>query len=230
MPKTQTKETRKKVPKKPSTQKYIDIAEIKDDVIVLKDGTLRSVLLVSSINFALKSDDEQNAIISAYVGFLNALQFPLQIVIQSRKLDIQPYLDHLKEIEKEQTNDLLRMQIADYRGYVAELVEIGDIMNKRFYIVIPYHPLSDRKKSFFARFKEIFRSAAMVTLSKKVFIRRKRELTQRVSHAVSALNSMGINGLVLDTQSLIELFYNSYNPEISDRQKLVELPKINVEP
>lgn len=220
---------KKKKPNKPSTQKHLEIAEIRDDVVILKDGTLRSVLLISSINFALKSDEEQNAIIAAYVNFLNSLQFPLQIVIQSRKLDISSYLDQLERLEKEQTNELLRIQTADYRGYVSELVELGDIMTKRFYVVVPYNPIEDRQKSWFKRFLELFRSAAVVTLSKKNFNRRKRELMQRVQHIIASLNSISLNVVALDTQSLIELYYNTYNPEVSAREKLVELNKIRVE-
>src|SRR3989344_5732169 len=142
-----------------STQQYLDIAEIKEDTVVLNDGTLRAVLLVSSINFSLKSEDEQNAIISSYISFLNFLEFPLQIVIQSRKLDIDSYLLRLKKIEKEQTNELLRMQTTEYRQYISELVEIGDIMTKRFYVVVPYDPLSDRQKSWIKRFFGLFTAA-----------------------------------------------------------------------
>src|SRR6185295_14391513 len=97
-----------------STQRFLEIAEVKEDVVVMKDGTLRVVLLVSSINFALKSEDEQTAIIQGYMSFLNSLDFPLQVVIQSRRLNIQGYLDKLVELEKTQTNDLLRMQTAEY--------------------------------------------------------------------------------------------------------------------
>jgi len=126
--------------KKPtiSTQSFLDIYEIKDNTVVMKDGTLRSVLLVSSINFSLKSEEEQNAIIQAYVQFLNSLSHPMQIVIQSRKLDIDRYLDHLKDLEKQQVNELLKTQMADYRNYINELLEMAEIMTKRFYITVPY--------------------------------------------------------------------------------------------
>src|SRR3990167_1154544 len=122
--KSKTTKPQKGKGKKASTQKYLDISEIKEDTVVMKDGTLRSVLLISSINFALKSESEQNAIIAAYVNFLNTLDFPLQIVIQSRKLNIDGYLEKLKKSEKEQTNELLRMQIHDYREYVEQLMEL----------------------------------------------------------------------------------------------------------
>ncbi len=135
----------------PATQRYLDIAEVKEDVVLMRDGSLRAVLLVASRNFALKSEDEQNAIIAQYVSFLNALEYPLQIVIQSRRLNIDGYLDRLKEAEKNQHNELLRMQIADYRAFISELVELGQIMQKFFFVVVPFNPASDKQKGFFDR-------------------------------------------------------------------------------
>ena len=140
-----------------STQEYLDIAEIKDDTVIMKDGTLRAVLLVSSINFALKSEDEQNAVIDGYVRFLNNLNFTLQIVIQSRELDINNYLDYLKVKEKEQTNKLLKSQTGEYIEYIKELTSLGKIMNKRFYVVVPYDPGTDKHKNFFNSFKDAIR-------------------------------------------------------------------------
>ena len=114
------------------SQRFLDISEIREDVAVMKDGTLRAVLLVSSINFALKSMDEQNAIVQAYMQFLNAIDFPIQIVIQSRRMNIDTYLRRLSESERTQTNELLRRQIGDYRDYVRQLVELAEIMQKKF--------------------------------------------------------------------------------------------------
>ncbi|MFA6215360.1 MAG: hypothetical protein WC768_02230 [Patescibacteria group bacterium] len=212
-----------------STQHYLDIAEIKEDCVILKDGTLRAVLLVSSINFSLKSEEEQNAIISAYIGFLNFLEFPLQIVIQSRKLDIDGYLDRLKKIEKEQTNELLRLQTVEYRQYVSELVEMGDIMTKRFYVVVPYDPLSDKQRSWFSRFLGLFSAASEVKLNQDAFVKRRHALFQRVDHIITGLASMSLKTVVLDTQSLIELYYNTYNPDVYSKEKLVEVNKLQVE-
>lgn len=214
---------------KVTTQKYLDIAEIKEDVVVMKDGTLRAVLLVSSINFSLKSEDEQNAIISSYISFLNFLEFPLQIVIQSRKLDIDGYLDRLKKIEKEQTNELLRMQTTEYRQYVSELVEIGDIMTKRFYIVVPYNPISDKQRSWFNRFLGLFSAAKTVKLNQKSFNKRRYALLQRVSHITTGLASMSLKSVLLDTQGLVELYYNTYNPDVFNTEKLVDINKLQVE-
>jgi len=210
------------------TQNYLDIAEFREDTIIMRDGTLRAVLLASSINFALKSEEEQNAIISAYVGFLNNLDFPLQIVIQSRELNIDGYLNTLKQKEKEQTNELLKMQTAEYLEYVAELISLGKIMNKKFYVIISYNPSSDKQKGFFSRLLDSLKPAMIIKMKEERFLRRKVELNRRLENVMGGLASMGINSAPLDTQSLIELFYNTYNPETSANQKLAETKDLRV--
>lgn len=211
-----------------STQKYIDIGEIKEDIVVMRDGTMRAVLLVSSINFALKSEDEQNAIISSYVSFLNNISFPLQIIIQSRELNIEEYIIRLKEKEKEQTNELLKMQTGDYIAYIQELVDMSKIMNKRFYIVVPYNPLSDKQKGFFPKLFDLFRPDATIKMKEKVFANRRKEIIRRVDNVMGGLGSMGLSAIQLDTQSLIELYYNTYNPITSANEKLVDIDKLRV--
>ena len=121
-----------------SAQEFVDIAEIKDGVVILKNNSLRAVLMVSSINFDLKSTQEQEAIVAAYQNFLNSLDFPLQILISSRKLDISPYMELLTEKENVQENDLLRFQISEYRAFMKNLVGTANIMAKTFYIVVPF--------------------------------------------------------------------------------------------
>ncbi|MBI4779646.1 hypothetical protein HY797_04335 [Candidatus Falkowbacteria bacterium] len=211
-----------------STQQYLDIAEFREDTVIMRDGTLRAVLLVASINFALKSEDEQNAIISAYVGFLNNIDFPLQIVIQSRELNIDNYLVFLRQKEKEQTNELLKMQTAEYLQYISELISLGKIMNKKFYVVISYNPSSDKQKGFFAKLFESLRPASLIKMKEDRFLRRRSELTRRVENVIGGLSSMGVNAVSLDTQSLIELFYNTYNPETSANQKLVDIKELRL--
>lgn len=218
-----------KKPKIP-TQQYIDIAEIHDDTVVMKDSTLVSVLIVSSINFALKSEEEQNAIVQAYISFINSIDFPVQIVIQSRKLNITNYLDDLKIKEKEQTNELLKIQIKEYTKYVKELVDLGDIMSKKFYVVVPYNPQEGGKKEgVIAKAVNSFKVVKIMSLKKEKFLKYKQELDRRVHVVQSGLSSMMINSQQLDTQSLIELYYNSYNPEVSERQKMEEIGKLRVE-
>ncbi|MFA6171171.1 MAG: hypothetical protein WCW77_03445 [Patescibacteria group bacterium] len=211
-----------------STQSYLDISEIRDNTLVMKDGTMRAVIMVSSLNFALKSDDEQNAIVAAYVSFLNNIEFPLQIVIQSRELNIENYMKDLGQRQKEQTNELLKIQTAEYIQYVKELISIGKIMSKHFYIIVPYNPLSDKQKAFFPRLMDVFRAATLVRMKDEMFFRRKVQLDYRAENIIGGLMSMGLNAVQLDTQGLIELLYNTYNPETSSNEKLVDTDKLRI--
>lgn len=212
----------------PSTQKYLPMAEIKDGTIVMRDGTLRAVLLVSSMNFSLKSEDEQEATIQGYMSFLNSVDFPLQIVIQSRKLDIGKYLADFERKEKEQTNDLLRLQMRDYRAFIAELVDLAEITSKKFFITIPYDPVSDGKRGVVHKLKALIAFGSSLTLSHQEFEDRKHILDQRVANVLNGLLGMGLNAVRLDTQSLIELYYNTYNPDIASREKMVNVQDIQV--
>lgn len=210
-------------------QGFLDIAEIRDDVVLLKDKSMRAVLAISSINFALKGEDEQNALISGYAQFLNSLEHPVQIVIQSRKLNIDDYLSRLKSAEKQQTNDLLRMQITDYVSFVKELVELGEIMSKRFYVVVPYSPISDKRKSFWSRLSDVFTPLKTAKLKAERFAEYKGILVQRASHIQSGLASLGLKTQMLDTQALIELYYRIYNPDLADIQKIQDITKLRAE-
>lgn len=212
-----------------STQQYLDILEIKDDTVVMKDGTLRAVLGISSINFSLKSEDEQNAIISSYVSFLNNISTPIQIVVQSRDLNIDNYLENLKIKEKEQTNRLLKIQTAEYIEYIQELVSIGKIMSKKFFVIVPYSPLTDKHKGFFAQLSESFKPAKVLRLREARFRKYKESLSRRVSSVAGALFSLGVDVKMLNTQELIELYYNTYNPETSKNQPLVDIDRLQVE-
>ena len=213
----------------PATKRFLDITEIRDDLIIMKDGTVRAVMLISSINFALKSVDEQEAIIQAYMTFLNSLEFPIQIVIQSRKMNIDSYLNSLQEFAGKTENELLRAQIADYRAFVSELVVLGEIMQKRFYLVLPYNPVSNKQKKFFDRLGEAFSPAVAAKLNEKQLAERKEQLTRRCEILIGQLASMSLQAVRLDTQGLIELFYDAYNPDVYDEQKMTELEKIQIE-
>jgi len=213
----------------PATQRYLDIAEIRDDVVIMKDGTLRAVLMVASINFALKSADEQEAIVQAYISFLNGLESPLQIVIQSRKMNVDPYLESLAEKQKEAKNELLKAQIADYRGFVKDLVEMGEIMQKRFYVTVLYDPSSKKQKTFWTRFTESLSPGSSIKLKEKQFMERREEVLKRADTINSQLISMGVGGSLLDTQSLIELFYECYNPDVFSTEKLGDINKVRFE-
>ncbi|OGY91597.1 MAG: hypothetical protein A3H70_03260 [Candidatus Komeilibacteria bacterium RIFCSPLOWO2_02_FULL_48_11] len=212
-----------------STQQYLDIAEIKDDLVVLKDGTMRAVMLASSINFALKSEDEQNAIIAGYISFLNSLDFSVQIVIQSRRLNIDGYLENLLVKQREQTNELLRTQIAEYREFISQLITLGEIMGKRFYVVVPYTPEGKGRAGFFSQLGAVFSPAKVIRLSDATFRKYQERLLARVEKVTSNLSSLGITAVQLNTQSLIELYYNCYNVDLAYNQKLPPTEKLSVE-
>ncbi len=223
------KEKKLKQPKAgPPTSSYLEIDEIHDNCVVMKDGTLRAVFLCSSVNFALKSEDEQNATIQAYVTFLNSLEAPLQIVVQSRKLNIDAYLEHLESMEKQQVNELLRVQTVEYLSYIRELISLGDIMTKRFYVVVPYDHRADQRRSFWRRMLSVLSAASSLKLTREEFTRYAEALERRAGYIASGLASMGLKAVRLDTQGLIELYYTTYNPELQERQPLAEMDKLQV--
>lgn len=193
-----------------STQKYLDIAEIKEDTVIMRDGSLRAVIVVSSVNFSLKSGDEQNALISSYQNFLNGLEFSIEILMQSRKLDIHGYLDKLRVIMQQQTNELLRMQTQEYIEYITKLIEFASIMNKTFYVIVPLST-SAVKTGFFSKLTSLFSPAKQISSQKLGFESSREEMLKRVNQVSSGLGSMGLKTLVLSTEELIELMYNSYN-------------------
>jgi type IV secretory pathway VirB4 component len=212
-----------------STQQYLDIAEIKDNTVIMRDGTLRAVLSVSSINFALKSEDEQNAVISSYVSFLNNLSSTVQIVIQSRELNVDGYLENLRQIENEQVNRLLKTQTSEYINYVQELISMGKIMSKRFYVIISYSPFTDQHKSFFSLLMESFKPATYLQIKESRFVKYKEALDRRVDSIMASLSSLGVDVNQLNTQEVIELFYNSYNPETSQNQPMADVDKLRLD-
>lgn len=219
----------KKIETTNSTQDVIEIADVKDDMLILRDGSVRSVIMVSSINFALKNQDEQESIVNSYNSFLNSLSYPVQIVIQSRNLDIDDYIEKLRQISKQQTNELLRVQTLDYIQFIEELLVGESIMSKKFFIVIPYSSVENVKKNFFDKFTKLISPSSVVQLKKKHLEDYKNQLLRRVGHVQSGLESMGLQSVVLDTGGLIELFYNCYNPELSKRQKLRDMEKIKID-
>ncbi len=217
---------RRKVAK--TTQNYLDIVGMRNSTVVMRDGTLRAILMVSSVNFALKSADEQNSIVYAYQGLLNSLNFPIQFVIQSRELNIEPYLKGLEELEKKQTNELLRVQTIEYREFIGELVEWGQIMRKRFYVVIPYSVVEAKEEGLASKFQNLFRPAEVIRQSEKNFLKFKGLLDQRAARMEGLLNAVGLKSVRLNTQELIELFYNVYNPLVAHTQPLTDIHELNV--
>lgn len=208
--------------KKMSTQLYLKVAEVRDDTAVLKNGGLRSVLKVSSINLNLKSEDEQNAVIYSYQNFLNTLEFPIQIVIRSKKLDLDVYVEKLKKMGGKQQNPLLQRQTFEYIEYISRLVEYADIMEKEFYVVVPQDAFGKEKQSFVRSFlNNIFPedNVSKVKERHKQFEELKKRLSQRVNTVRSGLEGCNLRVTPLSTEELIALFYDAYNPLTSRSQK-----------
>lgn len=216
-----------------STQTHLRIAEIRDNLMVLKNGGVRAVLKTSSINFNLKSEQEQNAIIYSYQGFLNSLEFPVQILIRSKKLDIDNYIEQVEALGDKQQNKLLQEQTYEYAQYIKRLVEYADIMEKEFYVIVPYDPgggkeAPSRFQSFFHRMapKDTY---ADIKRRHAQFEAYKKDLNQRINTVKTGLENCGLKVDQLDTLQIIELFYNSYNPLTSRNQKLKNVEKLSIE-
>jgi len=210
-----------------SSQKYLEISEIRDNVVIMKNGSLRAVLMVSSINFALKSIEEQDAIIYHYQSFLNSLDFSVQIVVNSRQLNLDNYLQMLRDQEKKQMNELLRMQISSYIEYIQGLVKMANIVSKTFYVVVPFAVSETRGGGVMSKAKAIA-SPAKIISGREAFEKYKDQLLQRVDHVIGNLSGAGLRMTMLNTQELIELYYNLYNPEISEKQKLGDVNELDL--
>ena len=193
-----------------ATQQFVPVKEIRNGVIVLKDGGYRGVLICSSVNFGLKSADEQHAITLGFQNFLNTLDFSIQIVVNSRKMDLRPYLSFLEEKAPEQKTELMRIQLHEYISFVRSFTDQANIMTKSFYIIVPYSPHISpaRAVSFLRRESASVKNAAAETS----FEEDRAQLDQRLSLVSSSLASTGVRAAVLGTEEIIELLYRSFNP------------------
>jgi hypothetical protein len=207
------------------------VDDIRDGVIVLKSGALRSVLLVSSVNFDLKSTQEQDAIISQYQNFLNSLDFPVQIVVSSRRFNIDPYIVLLDDQEKQQENELLRFQISEYKNFVRNLTDVSNIMSKFFYVVVPFAPSEDEKSGLFNKMLGIFQpKKAVSSVSQVSFDTYRSQLLQRVDHVSAALSATGVRVTPLGTKEVIELLYNAYNPSLFTSAVMEDVDSVELAP
>lgn len=214
----------RKTPANP-TQKYLEIAEIKDGVIILNDGRMRMILLAASVNFALKSEQEQNALVGQYQNFINSLNFPIQIVMQSRKLDLTNYLKKLGDKSEVEKNELIRIQTVDYIEFIKRLISIANIMDKKFYIIVPFDPPNLQKRGLFDK---MFHpgSNMSVKISQEEFHSYREELIERVNVVMNGVASMEVRSALLNTQQIIELYYSVYNPEEASKERLIEEEKL----
>jgi hypothetical protein len=195
-----------------ATQQFVTIKDIKDGVVVLKSGQLCSVILASSVNFALKSTDEQQAILQQFQTFLNTLDFTLQIYVQSRRLNIEPYLALLQTREAGQDNDLMRVQLREYIEFIRTFTTEVDIMNKNFFVVVPYSPAPlNVTKGLTSLFTGSPKKVSAAPADQQ-FEEHRIQLDQRVSLVVEGLSGVGVRTVQLKTDDLVELFYHAYNP------------------
>ena len=198
-----------------TTQNFVPIQEIRDGIVILKNGGMRALVLAASLNFALKSTDEQNSIMLQFQNFLNSLDFSIQIFVQSKKLDIRPYTALLEERYKEQVTELMKIQVREYIEFIRTFVESTNIMSKSFFVVIPYDPaimtasknpisnmLPGRKKG----------SAAATASADQQFQEYRSQLEQRVAVVEQGLVRCGVRTAELGTEEVVELFYKLFNP------------------
>ena len=194
-----------------TTQDFVPIKEIRDGVIVMKTGGMRSILLASSLNFALKSQDEQSSILMQFQNFVNSLDFSIQIMIQSKKLDIRPYTALLEERYKEQATELMKIQVREYIEFIRTFVESTNIMSKSFFVVIPYDPpIMTSSKNPMTNFLPKKKGAAQDIDAQ--FHEYRSQLEQRVAVVEQGLVRCGIRSAELGTEEVVELYYKLFNP------------------
>lgn len=195
-------------PVKASTQSFIEIEEIKDDIVLMKDFSASCVIEVGAVNFWLLSSEEQTSMIYAYAGLLNSLSFPVQILIISKKMDVSMYLDYLDGKINSQSNELLKSRLLSYKGFITNVVKKNIVLEKRFFFIIPFSPL------------ELGVSGANPgSLNKEYVISRaKTSLYPKRDHLLRLLAKIGLQAGVLQSQSLVELYYNLYNPSSTGRR------------
>ncbi|MBI2676717.1 MAG: hypothetical protein HYX21_02055 [Candidatus Yanofskybacteria bacterium] len=200
-----------------NTKQFVDIHDIKDGVVILKNGSMRLILKVDSVNFDLKSNDEQIAIVKAFQNFLNSLDFPLQIAVHSRQLDIKNYLAKTQVLVDQLDNELLKIQGIEYIRFIKGLTELANIMSKNFYVVVPlYITEAASKKSFLENIKSAFGSAAqkIKSLEEQDFNLYKSQIEQRAEIIKEGLRGMGLNSVTLEREELVSMFYRLYNANI----------------
>ena len=208
---------------KPSTQDFLKFDQIRDGIIILKSKALRAILMVSSLNFLLKSEEEQNGILYQFQNFLNSLDFSCQILIYSRRLNIIGYLDKLEKIQKKERNELLNIQIGEYRKFIEKLMKESSIMQKTFYVTVPFSLMETQMVGGKRKMPKIS------GLTEQTFQRAKTQLFQRVEFVVLGLKSCGLQAVPLKSLELAELFWALHHPLEAERGYYPEIPPELVE-
>lgn len=198
-----------------AVQSFVEVKEIRDGTVILKDNSLKAICICSSINFDLLSTTEQEAITARFQEFLNSLDFPVQIVISSRHFDIENYLNQIKDLEKKQTNEMLRIQTSEYINFVQSFVEFANIMNKSFYVIVPFRAVETKQEGFAEKIKTVIsaQKPKKIQFEMEKFRQYKAQLEQRVNLITQGLQGLGIKAVPLNDEQLTELFYEFYNVE-----------------
>lgn len=208
------------------TQNFVEVVGTKNGVLILKNGALRQILAVSGMNFDLKSEDEQEAIIYSYQSFLNTLDFSIQIFIHSRKINVEGYIESLKQLEARETNPLLRTQVGEYREFIHSFTKENAIMSKSYFVVVPFDPVyipgTSGKSGGWLGFLKGNKKASQKQMDAKDASLEKNlsQLSQRTEGIVAGLNQMGLRAVAINDDEATELFYNLYNPDASEKKGL----------
>ena len=196
--------------KKNATQEFVPLRDVKDNIVILKNGQMNMVLLASSINFALKSIDEQEATLRQFQSFLNTIDFSIQFYVQSRRLNIEPYLELLAARENKQDNDLMKIQLREYMQFIKTFVSEVDVMSKSFFVVVSYTPTGANLQS---NFKDLLGGGRKnVYYDDKNFAEHRLQLEQRISLVEQGLSRIGVRTILLQNEELVELYYHIFNP------------------
>jgi len=211
-----------------STLAFVEVAEIRDSVIVLREGQYRAIIGVSSANFALKSTQEQEIIIGSFQGVLNSIDFPIQILVQSRRLDLNPYIERLQTLEDKQQNDLLRVKMQEYIEYIKQMSREVNIMDKNFYIIVGFEAVT-LKQGVFGRFLRSLNPTRVIKQKQEEFIKNRKLLMTRIEQVASRMGSLDLKTSLLNTEQLITLLYNSYNPDTVESIRLGDVSNLDIE-
>lgn len=201
------------------SQQFMPVEQIREGVMVMKDKSLKGILLVSSLNFALKSEEEQMAIIYQFQNFLNSLDFSCQIVVNSRRVNITGYIDKIKDLETKQQNELLKIQTAEYRAFIEEIVSNGSIMSKNFYVVVPYFPMVE-----LPNIPGMGGKGDKSGLTEKKFQTGKYQLWQRMEYVSLGIRRCGLKAANLGSEELIELLWGLHHPKQAELGYYPDLP------
>lgn len=213
-------------PRPASTQNSLLLSELRENMVIMADGSFRAVVACKSINFDLMSSREREGIEFSYQNFLNALYFPIQIFIRSQRVDIGPYIDKLEEVRRTQENMLLSVLMDDYINFIDTLSQEANIMDKSFFIIVPYFPTGDatnvvaKGKGFLAGFLPNKGVSPVTKIDKMTYDKAKDEIRNRVDSVINGLAQVGVSAVQLTTKELGELYYNVYNPDTAVREPL----------